>query len=496
MTEHKHQMTNTHILLQGFEYREPTSLEEATALLKQYGERAQVLAGGTFLLVQMKMEGLAPECVINVNKVPALNGITLSEEDGLRIGALTKIRALRDAPQVQAGYTALAEACAAFGSAQIQMMGTVGGNLCNGSPASDTVPALMALDARLLLTGPEGRRVVPLEEFLVGPGQVARQEGELLVGVELDAPQPGTGSAFIKLSRVAADLAKVSVAAVVVREGDRIVDCRLSFGSVGPTVLRTRQAEAQLVGQTFSAELALAAGETAAGEVTPIDDVRSTAWYRRQVIKALTHDVLQMAWERAGRATEEGVVRQAHHDSSSKDTILSASKGGILSASKDGGVQLGPTEQRLITLTVNGVTHQLHVAPNELLLNVLRERLGLTGTKYGCGLGECGACTVHLDGRPALACLVLAVAADGSEVLTVEGLSGPNGELDPLQEAFIEQNAFQCGYCTPGMLMMTKSLLAEIPAPTEDDVRDYLKGNRCRCTGFISIVRAVMRCVE
>jgi carbon-monoxide dehydrogenase small subunit len=88
------------------------------------------------------------------------------------------------------------------------------------------------------------------------------------------------------------------------------------------------------------------------------------------------------------------------------------------------------------------------------------------------------------------------VAADGSEVLTVEGLSGPNGELDPLQEAFIEQNAFQCGYCTPGMLMMTKSLLAEIPAPTEDDVRDYLKGNRCRCTGFISIVRAVMRCVE
>jgi len=488
MTEHKHQMTNTHILLQGFEYLEPTSLEEAIALLEQYGDRAQVLAGGTFLLVQMKMEHLAPECVINVNKVPALNGIRSSDEDGsLHIGALTKIRTLRDASRIQTGYTALAEACAAFGSAQIQMMGTVGGNLCNGSPASDTVPALMALDARLLLAGPEGQRVVPVEDFLVGPGEVARQEGELLVGVELDAPQPGTGSAFIKLSRVAADLAKVSVAAVVVREGDRIVDCRLSFGSVGPTVLRTRQAEQQLVGQPFSAELALAAGETAASKVTPIDDVRSTAWYRRQVIKALTHDVLQMAWERAGRATGVGAGAPVPQTGDAGEAPVQH---------QGEALQLGPTEQRLITLTVNGVTRKLHVAPNELLLNVLRERLGLTGTKYGCGLGECGACTVHLNGHPALACLVLAVAADGSEVLTVEGLGGPNGELDPLQEAFIEQNAFQCGYCTPGMLMMTKSLLAEVPAPTEDDVRDYLKGNRCRCTGFISIVRAVMRCVE
>ena len=157
-------------------------------------------------------------------------------------------------------------------------------------------------------------------------------------------------------------------------------------------------------------------------------------------------------------------------------------------------LRVGPAETHVINLTVNGVEHTLSVAPNELLLNVLRERLELTGTKYGCGIGECGACTVHLDGVPALSCLVLAVAADGSEVLTVEGLARPDGELDPLQEAFIEHDAFQCGYCTPGMLMMTKSLLSEVPSPTEDDVRDYLKGNRCRCTGFAGIVHAVMHC--
>jgi xanthine dehydrogenase iron-sulfur cluster and FAD-binding subunit A len=481
---HAHQMTNTHILQHRFEYHEPTSLDEALSLLREHGDRARVVAGGTYLLVQIKMERLAPECVINIGRVPGLAGV-FSEGDGLRVGARTNIRALRDAPQVRTGYAALAEACAAFGSAQIQLMGTVGGNLCNGSPASDTVPALLAFDAQLVLAGLGGERVVPVAEFLVGPGKVALKDGELLVAIRLPRPRPGTGSAFIKIARVAADLAKVSVAAVLVREGDRVVDCRLAYGSVGPVVLRARRAEQALVGRTFSPELALEAGRLASEEISPIDDVRSTAWYRHEVTKAITHDVLLAAWERAqsgGQGDEQAGVEGA------TETAASPSARPSLHVSRD--------ERREIELTVNGVRHRLPVAPNELLLNVLRERLQLTGTKYGCGVGECGACTVHLNGKPALACLVLAVSADGGEVLTVEGLQGPDGELDPLQEAFIEQAAFQCGYCTPGMLMMTKGLLSELPAPTEDDVRDYLRGNRCRCTGFASIVRAVLSCAQ
>jgi len=497
--EHQdHPMTNSHILVQEFEYVEPRSLTEAVSLLAQYGDRAQLLAGGTNLLVQMKMEQLAPDCVINVGHLPELNGVTPGD-GGLRLGALTKIRALRNAPEVQTEYAALAEACAAFGSAQIQMMGTLGGNLCNGSPASDSVPALMALDAQLHLVGPAGERTVPVEEFLLGPGRTALQDGEILVAVQLPRPQAGTGSAFIKISRVAADLAKASVAAVVVREGERVVECCLSFGSVGPTVVRARRAEAVLTGNPFTAELALEAGQVAAEEISPIDDVRSTAWYRREVVKALTHDVLQTAWKRAG---EEGDKRTRRHGDKETGGQTVPEHGarntehGTRQATGGCLLHLGPQEECLIELTVNGVKHELSVAPNELLLNVLRERLELTGTKYGCGVGECGACTVHIDGVPALACLTLAVAVDGSEVLTVEGLASPDGRLDPLQEAFIEQNAFQCGYCTPGMLMMTRSLLREAPSPTDDDVRDYLKGNRCRCTGFASIVRAVMACVE
>ena len=470
MSEHRHDMTNTHILVHDFEYVEPATLDEAVQLLAERGDEAALLAGGTYLLIQMKMERAAPQSVINVAHLPGLKGLT-QEEGGLRVGALTTVRDLRNAPEIQERYTALAEACAAFGSTQIQIMGTVGGNVCNGSPASDTVPALLAFDAQARIAGP------------VAPGEVALEPGEILTDLTLPEPAPNMGSAFIKISRVAADLAKANVAAVVVREGDTIKACRLAYGSVGPVVTRVREAEEALVGQPFSAELALEAGRIASEQITPIDDVRSTAWYRREVVKVLTHDVLQMAWQRAG---EQVAARTG------------AEPAGLpgVEGSRGEGWHLGPGEKRVVTLTVNGVRHDLAVAPNDVLLNVLREQLQLTGAKYGCGIGECGACTVQMNGQPALSCLVLAVAADGSDVLTVEGLQAPDGSLHPLQEAFIEENAFQCGYCTPGMLMMTKGLLQEIPQPAEDDVRDYLKGNRCRCTGFASIVRAVHATVE
>lgn len=480
---HEHQMTNTHILVHEFEYLEPQSLQEALSLLGVYGDRARVLAGGTYLLVQLKMERQAPEVVINIAKIAELEGFW-SQAEGLHIGARTSICKIRDAADVQVRYSALAEACAAFGSTQIQMMGTVGGNVCNGSPASDTVPALVALDAQLSLVGPQGERVLPIEEFLIRPGETALREGELLTAVVLPPPHEGTGSAFVKLARVQADLAKVSAAAVLVRDEERVVDCRLAFGSVGPTVLRTRQAEAALIGRTFSPELALEAGAIASQEVSPIDDVRSTAWYRREALKAVAHDALCLAWER----TNESANQQIGERASRRIGEEAGAARGMVHVARDGGHE--------IALRVNGKQYRLRVAPNELLLNVLRERLELTGSKYGCGIGECGACTVILNGMPALACLTLAIAADGSDVLTVEGLQGPHGELDPLQDAFIEHQAFQCGYCTPGILMMSRNLLQESPTPTEDEIRDHLRGNRCRCTGFASIVRAVMSCAQ
>lgn len=148
-----------------------------------------------------------------------------------------------------------------------------------------------------------------------------------------------------------------------------------------------------------------------------------------------------------------------------------------------------------IEIIVNGVRRRVDVEHNELLINVLREKFGLTGTKYGCGIGECGACTVMIDGEPALSCLTLAVEVDGKEITTIEGVA--EGErLDPVQEAFIEEGAIQCGYCTPGIIIMAKALLRENRSPSREEIAEYIKGNLCRCTGYINIIKAVQKAAE
>ncbi len=543
------EMTNSHILVHKFDYYEPATLDEAVALLAQHNGTAKVLAGGTDLLVQMKIERTAPQAVVSINRIPGLDRIA-AQDDGLHIGSRTTIRAVEqacrggfppihatnvvnDGPDVNGEpdaprenpplppYDALTEACANFSTTQVQTMGTIGGNLGNGSPASDTAPALIAFGAEVELTGPDGVRRLPLEQFFVGPGKTALRRGEIITDVILPWPQRGTGSAFLKISRVAADIAKVNAGVMLVREGDRIVDCRIAFGSVAPTPVRAPRAEQALIGQAWSEELALRAAEIAAEEVSPIDDVRSTAWYRREVARALAFDGLTAAWGRSTRSEHPFTAFRAGSERSgasfrgaqSKDAALierpglEASAGLVVNGrdrlkpliqsdgplfSKQDASRLAANEKRMIELRVNGQMHTVWVSPNDLLLNVLREQLQLTGTKYGCGIGECSACTVQIDGAPCLACLVLAVSAVGHDIVTIEGLAQPNGELDPLQDAFIEFAAYQCGYCTPGMLLTAKSLLTEKPRPNEDDVRHYLRGNLCRCTGYASIVRAVL----
>ena len=145
-----------------------------------------------------------------------------------------------------------------------------------------------------------------------------------------------------------------------------------------------------------------------------------------------------------------------------------------------------------IRLAVNGHEHRLTVRPHAVLLDVLREELGLKGAKEGCGVGACGACTVLLNGRPFCACLVLAVEADGQEITTIEGL-GANGDLDPLQQAFADHGAVQCGFCTPGLILSAKSLLAVTPRPSAAHVRRALVGNLCRCTGYVTVVEAILQ---
>jgi carbon-monoxide dehydrogenase small subunit len=150
--------------------------------------------------------------------------------------------------------------------------------------------------------------------------------------------------------------------------------------------------------------------------------------------------------------------------------------------------------KKVVNFTVNGEPYEVLVENNTLLLHVLRDELGLTGTKYSCGTGQCGSCTVILNGEPVLSCIFLAVAAEGADIVTIEGLSASDGTLDSVQEAFLDHGAIQCGYCTPGLVLMAKDLLNKNPNPSETDIREHIKGNLCRCTGYVSIVKAIKSC--
>ena len=148
-----------------------------------------------------------------------------------------------------------------------------------------------------------------------------------------------------------------------------------------------------------------------------------------------------------------------------------------------------------IEFTINGKKRRLSVKPNDLLINIIRNDLFLTGSKYGCGIGECGACTVLLNGEPVSSCLTLAATADGKKITTIEGLA-EGDKLHPMQIAFLKNAAVQCGFCTPSMILTATALLKENPNPTEDEIRDYMRGNICRCTGYIQIVKAIKECAH
>lgn len=290
--------TNTRILVAEFDYLQPTTLDEVFSHLSEHGDRARLLAGGTDLLVRMKMERDDAACLISLAAVPELQGV--GSRDGLVAGAAASIRSLARSRPVRRRYAALAEACEAFSTVPIMIMATLGGNLCNASPAADTAPPLLAFDARVHLACRAGRRAVALEDFFVGPGETALQDGEVLLSVQVPEPAEGTGSAFLKVGRVAADIAKVCAAVRLVRDGGRIVECRIALGAVAPTPVRARRAEACLTERRFDLHGLQEAARIAAEEVRPITDVRSTREYRRRVSRVIVRDALTTAWRRSG----------------------------------------------------------------------------------------------------------------------------------------------------------------------------------------------------
>jgi carbon-monoxide dehydrogenase medium subunit len=259
----------------------------------------------------------------------------------------------------------------------------------------------------------------------------------------------------------------------------------LALGSVAPTVVSATAAEAQLRGRPLDGATIAEAARLAAAGVTPIDDVRATAAYRSEAIEVMV--------ARALRAVREGRERERWP---ARPIFLWGPTKAAASPRPGRGPATTHDDTTPVSCTINGRAVSAAGAAGITLLDWLRDQLDLTGTKEGCAEGECGACTVHLDGAAVLSCLVPAARAHGAELTTIEGLAtestaGSDHRLAPLQQAFVDQFAVQCGYCIPGFLMSGDRLLDECPAPTRDDVALGLSGNLCRCTGYYRFYDAI-----
>jgi carbon-monoxide dehydrogenase medium subunit len=288
---------NTRVLVNDFTYHVPATLEEALVFLDRYGENAEVLAGGTDLIIQMKLGRRSPKFVVDISKLEELKHLEAGEK--VRIGAGRRYMDVLPWLRGLGRCDSLAEAIDSIGKLQVLSVATIGGNLGNGSPAADTPPPLITYDASVRVMSARGERVVPLGEFHTGPGTTVLAPDELIVDVEWDAFPAGKASAFRKLTRVASDISKVTCAVTVQREGDTCTRCRIALGAVGPTPLRAPSAEAALVGRAVDEALVHECARLVVGGISPIDDIRCTEMYRREAAGVLFKDAFQTAWERA-----------------------------------------------------------------------------------------------------------------------------------------------------------------------------------------------------
>jgi CO/xanthine dehydrogenase FAD-binding subunit len=290
---------NTRILEADFEYLVPKTIQESIEMLDRYGPQAKPLAGGTDLLVQMKKEVLSPRYLIDLAKIPEMCFIRM--DDGwLKIGGATKWSEILTFCAGDRKYGALSDAVSSLAKVQVRNMGTIGGNLCTASPAADSAPPLLVFDSRVKLKGPKGERLVELEDFFVGVNQTVVSPNEIMIEVQIPPVKDKTGSAFIKTTRVGADISKISCAVFMEREGELCRMCRIAMGSVAPVPLKITAAADIVEGKKIGPSVVEEVAHHAAGEIKPIDDIRSTAAYRREMSTVLVRDVFWKAWHRAG----------------------------------------------------------------------------------------------------------------------------------------------------------------------------------------------------
>jgi carbon-monoxide dehydrogenase medium subunit len=286
--------------LHAIDYEAPTTLDQAIRILKTHGDNARPFCGGTDIIIQLRAGVRRTEHLVDIKKIKELQILSFNAKKGLRLGAAVPCFEISQSEVMRRHYPGLTEAANLIGSLQIQNRASVGGNLCNGSPAADTTPALIALGARARIAGPKGEREVPVEAFVVSPGRTVLKPGELLVEILVPAPAPHSSDAYLRfIPRNEMDIAVVGVGAALTLDGDKVKAARIALGAVAPTPIFAGKAAAALVGKKLDDAALEAAGRAASAACSPIDDMRGTAEFRLHIAAVLTRRVLSIAAERA-----------------------------------------------------------------------------------------------------------------------------------------------------------------------------------------------------
>ncbi len=473
-------------------YHSVISIDEAIRILAEEGPAARIIAGATDLMLEMERgvrKGI--NTLIDVTRIDGLDQIKLDENNLIHLGPLvTHGQCVASKIIVEQAFP-LARACWEVGAPQIRNRGTIAGNLITASPANDTIPPLMALDARLVFQSTRGKRQVALSEFYTGVRRNVMEADEMLVDIYFPALTGKQRGSFYKLGlRKAQAISLVDCAVVLTFDGERVENAAITLGAVAPTIVHAREAEQYLRSKKLDAEVIDEAAELAQNAAHPIDDIRSSHEYRQEMVRVCVRRLLSSlakGEERMGYPIHPVLLRACtdRHGYHLKDN----------SGLKQNTHHIAGQAVPPIATKINGRDYSFTSGQDKSLLRLLREEAGLIGTKEGCAEGECGACTVFLDGMAVMSCLVPAVRALGAHIVTIEGIM-QEGKLHPVQQAFIDKGAVQCGYCTPGFIMSSVMLLDEIQHPSSAEIKEAISGNLCRCTGYYSIVAAVEQAAQ